>query len=276
MTTTDDHLPSNLAWELSQVVVPHFGSSRPISIVDLDGTGPPIVFLHGLGCASTMDYASVATDPCLQRRRRILIDLPGSGVNQGLNPPDFKHSLGEHTEIVAELIKALGLARVILFGHSMGGAIALMLAARRPDLVAGLCLTEPALDGGGGTTSTPIAKRDESVFVRFGHAAVVRAAHSGGDPWWRTVERTDALAMHREARSLVAGVEPSWRELLYRTVAPVIYLIGERTLPHVDAVELPRHGIELVIVARAGHGMAWDNPSALAEAICSFLDRHEL
>ena len=72
------------------------------------------------------------------------VDLPGSGFSP---PPrtGAGYSVTGHAGTVARLIETLGAAPVHLVGNSMGGAVALRLAARRPDLVRTLTLISPAL-----------------------------------------------------------------------------------------------------------------------------------
>jgi pimeloyl-ACP methyl ester carboxylesterase len=48
---------------------------------DFPGHGDPVVFIHGLGCASSYDYPGVATDPAFSGQRALLIDLPGFGYS---------------------------------------------------------------------------------------------------------------------------------------------------------------------------------------------------
>ena len=59
--------------------------------LDLPGEGLPLVFIHGLGCASSYDYPRVASDPALNGRRKILIDLPGFGYSD--KPHDFSYNI---------------------------------------------------------------------------------------------------------------------------------------------------------------------------------------
>ena len=58
---------------------------------DLAGVGTPLVFVHGLGCASSCDYPAVARDPSLASRRAILVDLLGSGFSD--RPEGFDYSV---------------------------------------------------------------------------------------------------------------------------------------------------------------------------------------
>jgi len=74
----------------------------------------------------------------------VAVDLPGSGVSP---PPKTGsgYSITAHAAIVARLIEALDAGPVHLVGNSMGGAVAVRVAARRPDLVRTLSLISPAL-----------------------------------------------------------------------------------------------------------------------------------
>ncbi len=103
------------------------------------GDGPPVVFIHGFGGDLN---AWMFTQPALaERRRTIAFDLPGHGGSvKNVGAGDAATLAGA----VAEGLTALGVKRAHLVGHSMGGALALYLAARRPELVASLTLLAPA------------------------------------------------------------------------------------------------------------------------------------
>ncbi len=102
--------------------------------------GVPAVYVHGLGGSSTnwTDLAALlapvagGTAP----------DLPGFGYSEPEQGFDF--TLQAHADVVVEHVEAVG-APVHLFGNSMGGAIALLIAAQRPDLVKTLTLISPAV-----------------------------------------------------------------------------------------------------------------------------------
>ena len=65
---------------------------------ELSGLGVPLVFIHGLGCASSCDFPRVATDASLRPRRSFLLDLAGSGFSD--KPQDFSYSLQAHVDCV--------------------------------------------------------------------------------------------------------------------------------------------------------------------------------
>lgn len=99
------------------------------------------VYVHGLGGSSTnwTDLAALLSPFA----GGTAVDLPGFGFSEPA--PDFDFSLDAHAELLGEYVAAQGGKPVHLLGNSMGGAIALLLAARRPELVRTLTLISPAM-----------------------------------------------------------------------------------------------------------------------------------
>ncbi|MBI3149333.1 MAG: alpha/beta hydrolase [Betaproteobacteria bacterium] len=235
---------------------------------DLPGAGRPLVFVHGLGCASSCDYPTVARDPALCSRRAILVDLLGFGFSD--RPNDFSYTITDHARSVAELVRGLQLTDFDLFGHSMGGAVAIELAALCLEQVHALVLSEPNLDPGGGVFSRAMAAMSEEDYLRLGHARDIEmAAASGHAIWAGSMQVASALAAHRSAKSLVAGSVPTWREQLLALPMPRTVIFGQLSLPDDDFDQLPQAGIRVTEVPDAGHSMAWENPAGLARAIAT-------
>lgn len=233
---------------------------------DFPGSGAPLVFIHGLGCASSCDYPAVARDPALVTRRAILVDLLGSGFSD--RPEGFEYTVAAHVGVVVALLDALGIATCDLSGHSMGGAIAIVVATMGAGRVAHLVLSEPNLDPGGGAFSRSIAGQPEDRYVASGHAETIReAARSGNEIWAGSMAVTAPFAAYRGAVSLVEGSAPSWRRQLLGLKMPRTVVFGARSLPDPDVEALGVAGVGVAIVPDAGHSMAWENPSGLARAI---------
>lgn len=102
--------------------------------------GVPAVYVHGLGGSSTnwTDLAALLAPVA----GGTALDLPGFGYSEPADGFDF--SLEAHADVVARHIEDVG-APVHLLGNSMGGAISLIVAARRPELVKTLTLISPAM-----------------------------------------------------------------------------------------------------------------------------------
>jgi pimeloyl-ACP methyl ester carboxylesterase len=87
-----------------------------------DGDGPPLVLLHGaLSSAATWRPLVRATS-----RRCIALDLPGFGASSPTSAPRLECFADD----VIAALRALGVARCTVVGHSFGGAVAVAVAAR--------------------------------------------------------------------------------------------------------------------------------------------------
>lgn len=103
------------------------------------GSGPPLVFLHGLGGVGA-NWAGVA--PALADRRRVLVvDLPGHGGSAPLPAACGLASFADRVVLVAE---REGMLPAAFAGHSLGGAACVRLALRHPGAVRALVLFAPA------------------------------------------------------------------------------------------------------------------------------------
>ena len=240
----------------------------------IPGAEPTYVYLAGLGLAATASYPHVIRAATLSSYRTIIPDWLGCGFSD--RPATFGYTIAEHAESIAGLLDHLHIANCTVIGHSMGGSVAITLAGHRPDLVARILLAEANLDAGGGAFSRSIAASTEDEFVQNGYDRLIQTAQTHG----RTGNQVTAVvagiwqvaaphALYRSAVSLVQGVQPSWRDILYQLAIPRTYLFGEYSLPDEDSRILPEHGVEVAIVAQAGHGMMWDNPIGFAESIAA-------
>lgn len=110
------------------------------------GTGGPVLAVHGITSSSrTWPFLAQALD-----RPLFAPDLRGRGRSNHLPGPT---GIARHAEDCAAVVEATGGVPLVVVGHSMGGFVATVLAARRPDLVRGLVL----VDGG-----LPFPTADES------------------------------------------------------------------------------------------------------------------
>ncbi len=104
------------------------------------GAGPAIVMVHGLGGQSG-NFAFGVVEQLANEFRVVVIDRPGAGYST--RESDESAKLPAQAAQVANFIRALGLERPLLVGHSLGGAIALGAALDFPEAVSGLALVAP-------------------------------------------------------------------------------------------------------------------------------------
>jgi pyruvate dehydrogenase E2 component (dihydrolipoamide acetyltransferase) len=103
------------------------------------GAAVPVLLLHGFGA----DLNSwMFNQPALcEGRRTLALELPGHGLSsKDVGTGD----VAAFTDVIEAALAVLAVDRVHVVGHSMGGALAISLAARRPDAVATLSLLAPA------------------------------------------------------------------------------------------------------------------------------------
>ncbi|MET7652006.1 MULTISPECIES: alpha/beta hydrolase [unclassified Streptomyces] len=241
------------------------GVGSQVRWTESPGAEPARVFVHGLGAASAVYHAHVAARPELAGRRSLFVDLPGHGVSD--RPVEFGYTLDEHADALAAALDAAGVTGAELVAHSMGGSVAVVLAHRRPDLVARLVLTEANLDAFPPPTagSSGIASYTEEEFVDGGYARVLGGV---GPVWAATMRLADPRALHRSAVGLRRGSDPVMREILVGLDAvDRVYLQGELTgeLDGADALEAA--GVRVVTVPGTGHNVMFDNPDAFVRAV---------
>ncbi|MFF9090527.1 alpha/beta fold hydrolase [Streptomyces sp. NPDC014991] len=240
------------------------GRGSNIRWTETPGAEPARVYLHGLGSMSTAYHAHIAARPGLAGRRTLFVDLPGHGTSD--RPHDFGYTLEEHADAVATALDAAGAAGAELIGHSMGGAVAVVLAHRRPDLVSRLVLTEANLDAFPPVTaaSSAIASYAEDEFVASGYARMLDAV---GPLWSATMRLADPRALHRSAVGLCRGSDPVMRTLLEESPVDRVFLQGAHSGELAGRDSLESAGVRVVTVPEAGHNVMFDNPDAFAAAV---------
>lgn len=255
-----------------------------IRYLDFPGSEPVIVYLAGLGLASTAAYPRIVIETGLSDRRSILVDLFGCGYSDA--PDHFGYSLEEHATTLSRLLDHIGSKQFVLVGHSMGGAVAIELASKRSDLIVQLILAEANVDAGGGIMSTNIANQSESNFITLGYQEWIKnlrsTAIAGNNilsialGMWQTAS---PLAIHRSAVSLVKGTQPVMWDKLIKLPIPRTFIFGSQSLDEYEEDRvlqrrLEEYKIQVAVVPNAGHGMMAENPGGFASVVVEAIARH--
>jgi len=252
---------------------------------DFPGKEPSVVYLGGLGIASTAAFPRILVEAGLSKRRSILVDLFGCGYSD--DPDHFNYSIEEHASTLTGLLDHIRSKPYVLVGHSLGGAIAIELASKRSDLVIQLILAEANLDAGGGMLSQGIAGQTETEFIKSGYQELLNRRRSdalNGDftsslalGLWQVAS---PRALYGGAVSAVKGTEPGMWDQLIRLSIPRTYIFGSKSLEiFEDDREIRRrleeHNILVEVVSEAGHGMMAENPIGFANAVSNALNSAE-
>ena len=242
-----------------------------------DSTAPSAVLaLHyWAGAGHEFD----ALRPLLPAGTQLLApDLPGFGGQAA--PAGFDYSVGAYAEWVADFIEANKLADYVLVGHSLGGKVALALAATRPAGLRRLVLLSPSPP-----TPEPIADADRTAAL----AAYGRPAEA--EKTFHKITRAPlAEAVHRQVvadnlRSdqvawdawLLGGSLENLAPVMGEIAVPCHLLVGtaDQAIPpaaqRAQTLPLLPPGTPLTEVPGAGHLLPYEAPAAVAAAIISQL-----
>jgi len=261
-------------------------------VVD-EGTGQAVLLIHGLW-SSSRDWIPVAST--LTADHRVLIpDRPGYGRSGG-----GPLSMAETADRLADTLRTRGSGPAVVVGHSYGGGVAVLLAARHPSLVSGLVLVATV----GRTDSryawgrqvlawAPILEVTCAAKLLVFDWLAPRARQVAGSPA-RRPRRSSSTAPPKE----LAEASATWQPGLWRTAAadqrsllreiasiekslstlklPAVVVTGalDGTVPPSVTVKTAAQleGAELVILPHTGHSVPRDAPDALVSAV-RFVER---
>jgi pimeloyl-ACP methyl ester carboxylesterase len=266
--------------------------------------GCPAVYVHGLG-GSALNWTDLAA-LLGTRAAGTAIDLPGFGRSRP--PAGFDFTVAAHADALLCFLAGRN-EPVHLLGNSLGGVVALSVAARRPELVRTLTLVSPAMPDrrpdprrmadirlalalmpgpigerarAGLAAIPPRVRAEQVVRVCFGDQSVV--------PEHRLVEAAEEIARRAElawaqeagertARGLVAswwwGASP-WA-VAARVQAPTLVVWGDR-----DKLVSPRlaartaaaiRGARVLMLPGVGHVAQIEAPETVARAVASLWER---
>ena len=233
---------------------------------------PALVLIHGEG-GTHLDW------PVALRRLPgeavYALDLPGHGKSGGVG----RQSVEDYAGAVLKWLKAGQLDKVVLAGHSLGGAIALSLALTAPGRAAGLVLA----GAGARLKVSPEAlkaSRSEGAFPQA--VAMLIEGAFGPAPPARLVQavRQRMLATRPPVLhgDLLACGRFELPEAIASVLVPTLVIAGaaDRWLPDRYVRDLAERiaGAVLVTVPGAGHFVMLEQPQAVAAAIENFLRRY--
>jgi pimeloyl-ACP methyl ester carboxylesterase len=139
-----DGVPQGLHHASVRPTAPAAPSLRAMELAYDDNGGgasdPPFLFIHGWCCDRS--YFAPQADHFGRHHRVVSVDQRGHGASPAAVDDDY--SVPTLAADAAAVIEATALDRPVVVGHSLGGVVALVLAAERPDLVRAVVMVDPA------------------------------------------------------------------------------------------------------------------------------------
>ncbi len=229
------------------------------------GAGSPLVLIHGFGVSGHVWQRVL---PYLTKKHRVyIVDLPGYGRST-YKETRAPWRLRDMAPLLAAWLEQLRLTSVHLIGHSMGGAIAIHLAAHAPELVKSLTLIDAA--------GIPFRSNFSALAARSARSFV--QLRNGGYPlplvrdvlrprvrlFWQGATQMVDCDFRAEMASLTMPTLIIWGELDILVPIALGYELRE-ALPH--AVFVP--------ISNSGHRPMLAQPALMSGVVLAFLDEQE-
>lgn len=235
-----------------------------------EGSGPAVVFLHGLA-ADRATFAAQAAH-LARRWRCVRPDMRGHGRS---STPPGPWAIADLAADLARLLDHLAIPRAHLVGHSAGGVVATRLTLDRPDVVASLCLVATAPECNEKAARefylswAEIAERD-GMLVALRQMGVKRQV----DP----AELGDSTGFALGCRAIATLFPEPLTPRLGEIRCPALILVGDKDwIGAGGSVKAHRAlpGSELVILPGLGHLPFAQDPDGFNARLEAFLDRAE-
>jgi pimeloyl-ACP methyl ester carboxylesterase len=251
------------------------------------GSGPPLILIHG----SVNDYRAWGQQlPVFAREHRTFAISLRHCYPEHWDGSGGDFTVSRHADDVAACVLGMQLGRVDVLGHSRGGAVAILLALRHPDLVRRLVLADPGgLEGlladspegraMAGESSQMFARLRQDLETGDAEAAARSFVDSLGGPgtWDRRSQEQKQVLLDNIGTGPACAERPRLtREDLDGLKGPILLVTGARSpRRYALALGLMREQLDavfdLVTIPHAAHAMNRENPEDFNAAVMAFL-----
>lgn len=246
------------------------------------GDGPLLLLVHGSLC--DYRYWRWQIDAFAQHYRVLAPSLRGYWP-EALHAEDPDFTLAQQANDLLSLIDRLSPdAPVAILGHSRGAQIAVGMAIKAPERVAGLIAADPGFRFTD-EPETVLFHNDILDKLRAGNldqalSSFVNAVN-GQDiwrhmvSWFKTMVKDNAYTLLSQAREVNNAIEP---EAVSRIACPLLLISGasspERYTSRAQRLARLVPNAQQITIAHASHGMNLANPKAFNQAVLAFLDQY--
>lgn len=261
-------------------VMPHVTINGVSIHYEITGSGPPILFLHGLG-SSTRDWESQTTH-FAAKHAVVTVDLRGHGQSE---KPPGPYSIRGFSDDVAALLGEVDLIPVVVVGLSLGGMVGFQLAVDHPEVVAELVIVNavPAFELESSRQRLEIAVR--KVILRFMGMRKIGEVLAGRLFPDENMEEQRATMTQRWAENDKRAYRDSFQaildwdgvtEAMSHVEKPILmvasdqdYMTIEAKQPFVDAMP----SAEMFVIENAHHAVPAERPEEFNTVLEEFLAR---
>lgn len=239
------------------------------------GSGPPLFLVHGLGSSANAFFRTIA--PFAKQFRAVYaLDLPGNGFSPV--PSTGPMGLEAQVALIHQFREQVIGEKVFLVGNSLGGGMALMAAAEKPEALLALALISPA---GAQVSKERFAALLDSFKVQDAKGARVLANKLFAKPPLGLLlfaNELKKMVNTPAVKSVVSSVTVDdlvGADQLAKLVMPILLIWGEREklLPYEGLAFFRAHlpaGADIQEVQGFGHMPQMEHPHAFVEKLLGF------
>jgi pimeloyl-ACP methyl ester carboxylesterase len=239
---------------------------------------PTVLYVHGVGC-SMDDFAAAYRRPELEGYSLLSFDFPGCG-NSAAYPEGVQFTIDDLASVTSALAQNVHAERLVVMGHSMGGAVALRYLAQHGKHTRAFIDVDGNLTALESTFTKEIAAQTAGQLQTVGIAKLRRdfaaKPDRGSQKYADTLGRANPRTLLDYSRSLI---EYSASGELLSTILeldmPCAYLYGDayhETVPARYGEMFAQRGIRLIEISGSAHWPMHDNPGEFYRAVGDFLN----
>lgn len=253
------------------------------------GTGPPLLLLHGF-TGSSENWLDIE-ERLAAAHQVITLDLLGHGRTE--SPADHRrYRMEQAARDLTTLLDTLNLTTIDLLGYSMGGRLALYLAARYPGYLRGLIIESASPGLASAIKRQARIEADNRLAKEMEEQGIAHFV----DKWQRLAlfatqahlpdEKRERLRRQRQSnktrglanslRGMGTGQQPSLWPELKRIQLPALVLAGALDQKYASLARQMKEELplaELQIFPNAGHNIHFERPQDYTRAVLGFLAR---
>lgn len=240
--------------------------------IDFPGEEIAVIYIHGNGSSGSFSMPEVPRMEGLEKHRGLVVDLLGCGYSD--KPQNQPYTVRFHAKYLKQFLDDLGLKEFVIYGHSLGGAVAIELAALcDPNKMKGVIIAEGNMvpssrNKASGTYILGSCSEEEFPKV---YDSYVRGRKSS---WEITCSTWLPQALHRIDADAVVGGNADWRGMFMGLKTKKYFVISERAgqVSKDNAEFFKENDVPVLFIENCGHAMSDENPVRLAQVINECLD----